>query len=407
MSRSRWTQFVVTASALTVAGATPALAQEAGPLRCGAVLTVDTTLSTDLVGCVGDGLVIGADGITVDLNGHLVSGDTLEDPSDMGIRVTGHSDVHVTNGTVQGFWRGIVFDQSPSGVVTSMRVRQMTRRGIVFVNGSDNARVSRNVSTDNQASGIAIVTSDGAQVSDNQSLRNIGGAGVRLEGATRATVTHNALNANSFGVQLEDAVGNRVVANTLANDVEMAFGIEFSTGNVVDHNKVTGSSGGVVLESADDNTITNNQLLHGVGPDGIGIQIYGNRNLVASNTVVDWIRYGIEVDDFGDEGHSPAVGNILRDNLVNRADEGIAIGPEAGGVVLNTVIEGNRVMGAVDDGIQVTGPSTGLATTTITRNVAVHNGDLGITAVPGTLDGGGNHAAGNGNPLQCLNITCN
>jgi hypothetical protein len=148
-------------------------------------------------------------------------------------------------------------------------------------------------------------------------------------------------------------------------------------------------------------------VLHAVGPDGIGIQIYGNRNLVAGNTVVDQIRYGIEVDDFGDEGHSPVVGNVLRGNVVNRAGEGIAIGPEAGGIVLNTLIVGNRVLGAVDDGIQVLGPSTGLATTTITNNVSVHNGDLGIAAVPGTIDGGGNHAAGNGNPLQCLSISCN
>jgi hypothetical protein len=31
---------------------------------------------------------------------------------------------------------------------------------------------------------------------------------------------------------------------------------------------------------------------------------------------------------------------------------------------------------------------------------------MGIAAVPGTHDGGGNRAAGNGNPAQCLNIVC-
>jgi hypothetical protein len=44
--------------------------------------------------------------------------------------------------------------------------------------------------------------------------------------------------------------------------------------------------------------------------------------------------------------------------------------------------------------------------TTLTRNVAVHNGDLGIEAVPGVIDGDGNHATGNGNPLQCTNVDC-
>jgi len=32
--------------------------------------------------------------------------------------------------------------------------------------------------------------------------------------------------------------------------------------------------------------------------------------------------------------------------------------------------------------------------------------DLGIEAVAGVTDGGGNHAAGNGNPAQCTNVDC-
>jgi hypothetical protein len=54
-----------------------------------------------------------------------------------------------------------------------------------------------------------------------------------------------------------------------------------------------------------------------------------------------------------------------------------------------------------DDGIDVDAPAT-----TLTRNIANRNHDLGIEAVPGVIDGGGNHAAGNGNPVQCTNIDC-
>jgi hypothetical protein len=122
--------------------------------------------------------------------------------------------------------------------------------------------------------------------------------------------------------------------------------------------------------------------------------------------VVNSLRYGIEVDDFQDEGHSPAVGNVVRDNTVNGGALGINFRPESGGVVIDTVLQGNRVMGEDDDGIQLHGPSTGLETSLVADNLAVHNGDLGIEAVPGTIDGGGNRAAGNGNPLECLNIVC-
>jgi hypothetical protein len=44
--------------------------------------------------------------------------------------------------------------------------------------------------------------------------------------------------------------------------------------------------------------------------------------------------------------------------------------------------------------------------TTIRKNTANRNGDLGIEAYDGAIDGGDNKAHGNGNPLQCLNVVC-
>jgi hypothetical protein len=44
--------------------------------------------------------------------------------------------------------------------------------------------------------------------------------------------------------------------------------------------------------------------------------------------------------------------------------------------------------------------------TRITDNTADANGDFGIDAVAGVVDGGGNSASGNGNPLQCRNVAC-
>ena len=47
----------------------------ASHVSCGDEITADTTLDSDLVDCPGNGIVIGADDITLDLNGHLVDGD--------------------------------------------------------------------------------------------------------------------------------------------------------------------------------------------------------------------------------------------------------------------------------------------------------------------------------------------
>jgi hypothetical protein len=47
---------------------------QARPIGCGSVVTHDVVLTRDLLGCQGDGLVIGASGITVNLGGHTVAG---------------------------------------------------------------------------------------------------------------------------------------------------------------------------------------------------------------------------------------------------------------------------------------------------------------------------------------------
>jgi parallel beta-helix repeat protein len=67
----------------------------------------------------------------------------------------------------------------------------------------------------------------------------------------------------------------------------------------------------------------------------------------------------------------------------------------------NNVVEHNLANQNVDDGIHAYGSGT-----TVARNTANQNGDLGIEAGPEVIDGGGNRAFGNGNPLQCLNVLC-
>ena len=57
--------------------------------------------------------------------------------------------------------------------------------------------------------------------------------------------------------------------------------------------------------------------------------------------------------------------------------------------------------GSADDGFDIASRSAKL-----TRNRALRNGDLGIEAVRGVIDGGGNIARHNGDPRQCVNVTC-
>jgi len=68
---------VVLVSVLAAATLTaPVSAQRlATNLSCGDTITMDTTLHADLINCPNNGIVIGADNMTLDLNGHRVDGD--------------------------------------------------------------------------------------------------------------------------------------------------------------------------------------------------------------------------------------------------------------------------------------------------------------------------------------------
>jgi hypothetical protein len=65
------------------------------------------------------------------------------------------------------------------------------------------------------------------------------------------------------------------------------------------------------------------------------------------------------------------------------------------------VLEHNLAFGAGHDGIQVDS-----AAALLTGNAAFFNHDLGIEAMPGVTDGGGNRAHRNGNPAQCTGVAC-
>ena len=99
----RMTFFRYVAALLFVALAAPAAAHAGGrDVACGATITSDTKLRADLTNCPGDGLVIGADGITLDLGRRTIDG-TGADGQRTGIRLAGRRGVTIKGGTVQEF----------------------------------------------------------------------------------------------------------------------------------------------------------------------------------------------------------------------------------------------------------------------------------------------------------------
>jgi hypothetical protein len=75
--RGRLGTAIVALTLISGVMATPAMAS-VPPLACGDTIVADTTLRADLLSCEGNGLVIGADGILLNLNGHVVAGNGVQ-----------------------------------------------------------------------------------------------------------------------------------------------------------------------------------------------------------------------------------------------------------------------------------------------------------------------------------------
>jgi parallel beta-helix repeat protein len=202
--------------------------------------------------------------------------------------------------------------------------------------------------------GIAFRESTNTVIRGNLISRN-GEAGIIIEGSDRLRIRHNHLVRNHAGI----AGGG--------------------SHNVITRNHVFGALDGILIDSGHGDLIAHNVVAHtsragislGSGfkihPGGRHLTAGGAHNLVRRNLVKGSRKYGF---------------------LVRRKDD-------------HSRLKRNVAKRSSDDGFHVESHSAKL-----TRNRAVRNDDLGIEAVRGVADGGGNVARRNGDPRQCINIAC-
>ena len=342
----------------------------ASHVSCGDTITADTTLDSDLVNCPNNGIVIGADDVTLHLNGHLIDGDGTESPAcdpntefcDFGVVDDGHAGVIVRDGSLREFLVGVVIFGAQENRVVNISATRHDLFGVaVFESGRSVIRDSssnRNIAPDGD--GIGVFGSHRVRILDN-SFRNNPGPGIHVEDSTNNLIRGNLFLRNSI---LIEADRNQVRRNRSVRDRQLGI---FVSGNR--------------------NVIARNRVSRPVG--GIGIA-EGRGNLIARNVIVRARRDGIPLFS-GDN-------NIIRRNRVSGSgDDGFWVNQQNDRILLRR----NVAIGTGDDGFDVDSRSTKL-----TRNRAARNGDLGIHAVQGVIDGGRNRASGNGDPRQCVNVKC-
>ena len=105
-------------SARVIGGSGPSAQVKRPPTTSAAATTItaDTTLDSDLVNCPTTGIVIGADNVTLDLNGHTIDGDgTIPSVGgggggyleDFGVSIFNHDGITVKDGSIRQFGQGL------------------------------------------------------------------------------------------------------------------------------------------------------------------------------------------------------------------------------------------------------------------------------------------------------------
>lgn len=328
--------------ALTLVQA-PATAGQAVTVRCGDTITTDVVLTRNL-SCAGDGLVVVASGVTVDLNGHRITGSGAGTGLDL---TWGLEGVTVRDGTVRGFGSGI-------DNVGTTRVD-----GVTF--------------TDNGHGAVA--RGGRLEILDSSFRSNgIGAGGVGTMDVSGSTFRDNGTGIQCFNAELD-------VRRSRFTDNQQGL---------------TTALCGVVLEES---TVLGGAVAATFEPLGFGLELRGNTFSGAG--------LGVRVRSAFD-GPREITGNVFRGHGASGlVIESEAANTSPGLVIGGNTFRGNGFApGAHVDltGRPLTSGAWADAGA-LTGNAAIGNAGHGLEA-HGASDGGGNVARGNGADPQCVGVVC-
>ena len=274
--------------------------EAAKQVHCGDAITTDVTLHHNLVNCPNNGIVIGADDITFDLNGHVIDGD--------GTPFSGcHPQTEVCD-------VGVVNDVHDGVTVRQGSVRQFA--GGVGTGGHHN-RLLGLAASRNLFYGLGLFGSNRTVVRNSSgkgSFNREGDAdGMILFDCRHARILHNSFRNNGLvGMVSGKSNHNSIKENLFSQNGSEGFLMEGGKRNRIRGNRIARNGGGITLGPGSDNVIAANRVSH--AHDGIRIE-KGHGNLIANNVVVHPHRAGIRLGlkQFRSSGGAH---NVVRRNLV-------------------------------------------------------------------------------------------
>jgi parallel beta-helix repeat protein len=320
----------------------PAHKTAASSPGCGETVTKSIHLIVNLINCPHDGIVIGANNITVDLGEFSVSG--TKAAKSEGIRNDrGFKNVTIRGGTISGFETAIVVGGKGAIHNTIDSVEVTGNANGILLSGGANS-VSGNTIEKNSAYGIK-AASDSNEITKNDVTD--GKPGILLSGSS-----------------------NKIIDNTIEKGGDSIAGVGSS--NDLDNNSLRDGAGSAIVLLGSDNSITSNAIRH-FGSVGIWMQQSGETSGTPTNASGTAVQSGRARD------------NTLSENDVSSAGhDGILVDSDT------STIDSNDSSHNSGDGIATRGTND-----LIKDNDANGNTGHGISA-NGGVRGTGNSAQGNG-----------
>jgi parallel beta-helix repeat protein len=270
---------IATAGVIVTPAARPAAA--ADELTCGATVTTDVRLTTDLLGCTGPGLVVGAPGVTIDLAGHSITGTGSGAGIDDG---AGHDRVRVHNGTISGFVFGVHLFESDSSQLADLTIK--SNLDGIKIERSRRVEIDRTFVFASVANGIEVTFSDRVTVRDT-------------------SVTSSGLG----GIVDRFNIDSRYEGNTMIGNGGPGLVVNRTENARLDRNlSIFGASSGIELTGTEGARLTRNGVV-GNASDGISIDRPGNT--LTSNEAYGNGGFGIAAPD----GTIDRGGNLAADNV--------------------------------------------------------------------------------------------
>jgi hypothetical protein len=323
-------------------------------IRCGTKLKKSLTLDRNLLNCKGDGLVVAASNITIDLGGFMLGGDGKAGGAGIFLP-DGFKRVRVTNGTIQKFDDGIRFRGSKSwgNAVEEVELAGNRQFGARF-DETGNNRILESIVRSNGIGGVFVDTADRNNISENVITNKAGitvvGDGTRIE-------------RNEVSTRRSTSVPGSM--RILGDD------------STIRRNEVIGGSNGVAI-AGDENVVDRNDLGSG-GRNGL--VVLGNGNVISGNDVVLFSARGIWLAKSDGERD-----NVLDSNdVVKNKLDGILVDSRTSRIVKNDSSSNGG------DGFDINGDHT-----LVSDNDAESTRGWGVTADGAGVQGSGNDVEKNG-----------